>query len=93
MEDTGLHVSPGDIVGLYSRLEAAIVVLAIEAKVVGGTPQLNPEALEIKAFEPEAIPWSGVAFNTTYWALHDWVRLRRPELEPVGFRGEPARGP
>ena len=32
----GLIVEPGEIVGLYSRLEAAVVVLAFEARVVGG---------------------------------------------------------
>jgi ADP-ribose pyrophosphatase YjhB (NUDIX family) len=93
MEETGLLVQPGEIVGLYSRLEAAIVVLAMEARVVGGAPRLNPEALEIRAFDPEAIPWPEIAFNTSYWALHDWVRSRWPELEPDAFRGEPLRAP
>ena len=44
LEETGLIVQPGEIVGLYSRLEAAVVVLAFEARVVGGEPRLNPEA-------------------------------------------------
>jgi len=79
-EETGLIVEPGDIVGLYSRLEAAIVVIAFEARVVGGAARLNPEALEIVAFAPEDIPWDGVAFRTSQWALRDWVGLRRPEL-------------
>jgi len=82
LEETGLLVEPGEIVGLYSRLEAAVVVLAIEARVVGGEVRLNPEALEIQAFEPAAIPWPGIAFNTTHWALHDWVRRSRPDIEP-----------
>jgi ADP-ribose pyrophosphatase YjhB (NUDIX family) len=82
LEETGLIVEPGEIVGLYSRLEAAVVVLAIESSVVGGEFQLNPEALEIQAFQPEAIPWPGIAFNTTHWALHDWVRSRHPHIEP-----------
>ena len=82
LEETGLLVEPGEIVGLYSRLEAAVVVLAIEARVVGGEIRLNPEALEIQAFGPDAIPWPGIAFNTTHWALHDWVRRRHPHIEP-----------
>jgi ADP-ribose pyrophosphatase YjhB (NUDIX family) len=81
-EETGLIVEPGEIVGLYSRLEAAIVVIAFEARVVGGVARLNPEALEIVRFAPEDIPWDGVAFQTSQWALRDWVRLRRPELLP-----------
>ena len=83
LEETGLIVEPGEIVGLYSRLEAAVVVIAFEARVVGGEVRLNREALEIQAFAPDAIPWSGIAFNTSHWALHDWVRRRHPQIEPL----------
>jgi ADP-ribose pyrophosphatase YjhB (NUDIX family) len=83
LEETGLIVEPGEIVGLYSRLEAAVVVLVFEARVVGGEARLTREALEIRAFPPDAIPWSGIAFNTSHWALHDWVRRRHPEIEPL----------
>lgn len=79
-EETGLIVRPGEIVGLYSRLEAAVVVLAFEAEVVGGAFRPNPEALEIHAFEPAAIPWAGIAFKTTYWAIRDWLHRRHPDL-------------
>jgi ADP-ribose pyrophosphatase YjhB (NUDIX family) len=82
LEETGLVVEPGEIVGLYSRLEAAVVVIAFEARVVRGEYRLNPEALEIQAFRPEAIPWHGIAFKTTHWALRDWVRRRRPDIHP-----------
>jgi ADP-ribose pyrophosphatase YjhB (NUDIX family) len=82
LEETGLIVEPGEIVGLYSRLEAAVVVIAFEARVVRGEYRLNPEALEIQAFRPEAIPWHGIAFKTTHWALRDWVRRRRPDIHP-----------
>ena len=79
-EETGLVIQPGDIVGLYSRLEAAVVVIAFEAHVVAGEFRLCPEALEIRAFDPGQIPWPEVAFLTSKWALRDWVRLRRPDL-------------
>jgi ADP-ribose pyrophosphatase YjhB (NUDIX family) len=82
LEETGLVVRPGEIVGLYTRLEAAVVVIAFEANIVGGEARPTPEALEIQLFEPEAIPWSGIAFKTTQWALRDWVRRRRPDLRP-----------
>ena len=36
-EETGLVVEPGEIVGLYSRLEAAVVAVVFEARIVGGT--------------------------------------------------------
>jgi len=83
LEETGLIVEPGEIIGLYTRLEAAVVVIAFESRIVGGTPQPTPEALEIEMFAPEAIPWHGIAFKTSHWALRDWVRRRRPDLHTV----------
>ncbi len=79
-EETRLIVEPGEIVGLYTRLEAAVVTIAFEARIVGGTATTTPEALEIATFAPEAIPWSGIAFKTTTWALRDWIDRRRPDL-------------
>ena len=38
---------------------------------------------EVEAFRPEAIPWPEIAFKTTRWALHDWIRRRRPDLHPA----------
>jgi ADP-ribose pyrophosphatase YjhB (NUDIX family) len=83
-EETGLTVAPGEIVGLYTRLEAAVVVLAFEARVTGGEFRTNPEATEIDAFAPADIPWSGIAFKTTLWALRDWLHRRHPELSAGG---------
>ncbi len=81
LEETGLIVRPEEIVGLYTRLEAAVVVLVFEARVVGGTAVRTPEALEVQAFAANAIPWSGLAFKTTYWALVDWLARRHPDLQ------------
>jgi len=86
LEETGLIVEPGEIVGLYSRLEAAVVVIAFEARIVGGQPTATPEALEVQAFAPADIPWTGIAFKTTYWAIVDWLARRHPSLRP----GDPA---
>lgn len=88
-EETGLLVEPGELIGLYTRLEAAVVTLAFEARIVGGTPAPTPEATEIRAYAPDALPWSELAFRTTTWALRDWIDRRRPDLtwpEPVSGR-------
>ena len=85
-EETGLLVEPGEIVGLYTRLEASVVTIAFEARIVGGTPGPTPEATEVVAFAPEHLPWAGIAFKTTQWALHDWLGRRRPDLEPPWVR-------
>ena len=92
LEEIGLVVSPGDIVGLYARLEAAVIVLAYEAAIVGGELRTTPEALEVRAFAPEAIPWADIAFRTTWWALVDWLHRHRPDVAPPPDRW-PAGGP
>ena len=79
-EETGLVVEPGEIIGLYTRLEAAVVTVAFEARVVAGTATPTREALEIATFDPEAIPWPQLAFRTTMWMLRDWLERRRPDV-------------
>jgi ADP-ribose pyrophosphatase YjhB (NUDIX family) len=86
LEETGLVIEPGEIIGLYARLEAAVIVLAYEARIVGGEMRTSPEALDVRAFAPEAIPWHEIAFSTTWWALVDWLARRRPDL-PAPSRG------
>jgi ADP-ribose pyrophosphatase YjhB (NUDIX family) len=80
-EETGLLVQPGEIIGLYTRLEASVVTIAFEARIVGGTAAPTPEATEVVAFAPEQVPWSGIAFKTTTIALRDCFERRHPELE------------
>ncbi len=80
LEETGLVVEPTEIVGLYSRPQAAIVVVAFEARIVGGAFRPNPEALEIRPFTPDAIPWRSIPFETSTSALRDWVGRVRPDL-------------
>jgi ADP-ribose pyrophosphatase YjhB (NUDIX family) len=79
-EETGLLVEPGEIVGLYTRLEAAVVTIVFESRIVGGTAGPTPEALEVATFRPSDIPWSDMAFKTTTWALRDWLDRRHPAV-------------
>lgn len=88
LEETGLLIEPGEIIGLYTRLEAAVVTIAFESRVVGGTPTRTREALEVATFDPAAIPWPELAFRTTMWMLRDWLARRRPDLSwPAAERG------
>ena len=87
LEEIGVVVEPGEIVGLYSRPEAAIVVVAFEATIVGGEPRTTREALEVRPFAPDAIPWPEIAFRTSEWALRDWLRRARPDLHPATHGG------
>ena len=49
------------------------------AGIVGGQARVTPEALEVRPFEPDAIPWAQVAFDTSVWALSDWIRTAHPD--------------
>jgi ADP-ribose pyrophosphatase YjhB (NUDIX family) len=88
LEETGLLVRPGRIIGLYARIEAAVVVLAYEARIIGGEVVETPEALEVRAFAPGAIPWDRIAFKTSFFALRDWATSRDPDVTvPAEFHG------
>jgi ADP-ribose pyrophosphatase YjhB (NUDIX family) len=92
VEETGLIVEPMRVVGVYSRIQAAVVVVAYEARIVGGRMTTTPESLEVRAWEPEGIPWPEIAFNTSLWAIRDWVRSVRPDLDVDALGTEhPAR--
>lgn len=79
-EETGFEVEPQELIGVYTRPQAAVVVLAWEARVVGGNPTTSDETLEIRSFQPHEIPWAQLAFQTTTWAIRDWVTRRFPEV-------------
>jgi ADP-ribose pyrophosphatase YjhB (NUDIX family) len=91
LEETGLRVEPGLILGLYSRVQAAVVVVAFEARIVGGEPLVTHESLETRPFAPDAIPWDAIAFETSVRAISDWVARVRPDLplpDPSAIRRE-----
>ena len=81
LDDVSISIEPGEIIGLYTRLEASVVTIAFEARIVGGTAAPTPEASEVVAFAPDRIPWSGIAFKTTTIALRDWFERRHPEID------------
>jgi ADP-ribose pyrophosphatase YjhB (NUDIX family) len=81
LEETCLRVQPSGIVGLYSRPQAGVVVVAYTAAIVGGEMAPTPESLEVRPFAIDAIPWDDIGFNTTLWALRDWVRGVRPDFD------------
>lgn len=84
-EETELRVEVGRLIGVYSRPEAGIVMLAFEADVVGGSALPAEETSEVRAFAPDEIPWDELAFTTVESALRDWVASlpgRGPRFEP-----------
>ena len=77
LEETGLVVEPTRVVGIYSRPQAAVVVICWEARIVGGEAGPTAESLEVRPFAAADIPWPQLAFETTTAALRDWVSSRQ----------------
>jgi hypothetical protein len=50
-----------------------VVVIVYGAIVVGGSLRGGQEALEVKTFAPEAIPWDDLAFRSTAEGLRDFL--------------------
>ena len=42
---------------------------------------MTRESLEVRSFRAEDIPWGSLAFCTTLWAVRDWLRAVRPDLD------------
>jgi ADP-ribose pyrophosphatase YjhB (NUDIX family) len=93
-EETRLFVEIAALVGVYSRPSVAIVTIIYEASVVGGSVEPGAETTEVRAFEPDEIPWDELAFTTVESALRDWVATlpgRGPRFAPELYvEGDPA---
>ncbi len=79
-EEVGIQVSVGKLVGVYSRpapQAPGIVSIVYRGRITGGEVKPGREALEARWFRPEDIPWDELAYETTRWALRDWLNSRR----------------
>jgi ADP-ribose pyrophosphatase YjhB (NUDIX family) len=90
LEETGLVVEPTGIVGIYAQPRASVAVVVYRASIIGGEMRVTHEALEVQAFGLDDIPWEGIGFNTTLWAVRDYVRPLRPDLDVDGLGTEQA---
>jgi ADP-ribose pyrophosphatase YjhB (NUDIX family) len=81
LEETGLVVEPTGIVGVYPQPRASVVIVVYAAAIVGGRMEITPETLEVRAFAIDELPWEGIGFNTSLWAVRDYVRSVRPDLD------------
>ena len=81
LEETCLTVEPVGIVGIYPQMRASVVIVVYEAVITGGEMTVTPETLEVQTFAIDDLPWEGIGFNTSLWALRDYVRRVRPDLD------------
>jgi ADP-ribose pyrophosphatase YjhB (NUDIX family) len=69
-EELEIDIELTDLIGVYSRPEDR-VVLVVFAATTDQIPQTTPEALEVRAFAPDEIPWQQLAFWSTTSALKE----------------------
>ncbi|OAI44524.1 hypothetical protein AYO38_00050 [bacterium SCGC AG-212-C10] len=75
LEEANLTVADLRLVGVYTRVEPGVVVIVYEARATSEAT-VGDETSEIAWFAPDAIPWDDLAFDTTHWALRDWLAQR-----------------
>lgn len=74
-EEALLDVTDLQLVGVYTRTGPGVVVIVYEGRALGeGSP--GHEATEVAWFRPERIPWADLAFDSTHWALRDFLKRR-----------------
>ena len=68
-EETGLEVALEGLLGVYSYPGNPVVLIVYAAQAGNGPPRPGPEALEIKAFPPDQLPWGELGYLSTGEAL------------------------
>jgi 8-oxo-dGTP diphosphatase len=76
LEETGLDVTLGALVGIYSYAGRTPIVIAFAAEPASGTLRLDHESLEARWFAAAEIPWADLAFPSTEEALRDYLHGR-----------------
>ncbi|MGO9450289.1 MAG: NUDIX domain-containing protein [Candidatus Binataceae bacterium] len=78
-EEVGLQVRIDRLLGVYTDpANHNAQVVAFLARAHSGVPALSAEALEVRYFTPDEIPWDEIAFRSTDEALHDWIASAKP---------------
>ena len=83
-EELEIEVELGPLVGVYSRADDRVVLVVFEALALG-EPRTTAEAVEVRAFAADALPWSELAFWSTAEALRAAV-AERPGVASAGER-------
>lgn len=60
------------LLNVYSYEGRPVIVVVYAAEVVGGDLRSGDEALEVRVFRREQIPWDDLAFQSTREALRDY---------------------
>ncbi|GAB4334820.1 MAG: NUDIX hydrolase [Dehalococcoidia bacterium] len=74
-EEALLDVTDLSLVGVYTRTGPGVVVIVYEGRALG-EGGAGHETTEVAWFHPERIPWAELAFDSTHWALRDFLKRR-----------------
>ena len=72
MEEVGIAIAVGPLVGVYSRADDRIVLI-VYAATTEQAPRPMEEASEVRAFARDELPWAQLAFPSTEQALRDFL--------------------
>lgn len=74
-EELRLRVEITSLFGVYSRggNHVVNVVYVARSSDPQAVPELTSEAIEIRLFGPDNIPWEELAFPSTHSVLADWI--------------------
>ena len=75
MEEARLEVTGLALLGVYTRVEPGVVVIVYVADAIGEAA-IGDETSEVAWFQPDAIPWADLAFDSTTAALTDLLARR-----------------
>jgi ADP-ribose pyrophosphatase YjhB (NUDIX family) len=74
LEEVGLDVEPSRLVGVYTRQQVGIVLVAYAGEAATDDAVVGDfESSEVRWFAADEIPWAHLAFETTEAALRDWL--------------------
>jgi ADP-ribose pyrophosphatase YjhB (NUDIX family) len=85
LEEVGMRVTADGVLGVYADAQNPIAAVVVYLARPGiEPPRLSPEAIEVKYFAAEEVPWKDLSFRTTDDALRDWVAGQRGAAHSAG---------
>lgn len=84
-EETGLQIELNGLLGVYSYPENPWVLIVYRGRSTGGALIGSLEALEIRTFAPQSIPWDELGYQSTHQALADYLDGLSPARSPRGL--------
>ena len=71
-EEILLDVEITGLVGAYSEEGESVVLIVYSGRIIKGRPGCGPEALEVRSFDYDSIPWDDLSFPINGKALRDY---------------------